>query len=306
MVALEVSNLTKSFGKINALKGISFSVEEGTIFGFLGPNGAGKTTTIRIILGLLKPDQGYVKIFGQPVNENTKKDIGVVLETPGVYEGLTAKENLEYFGQLYEFPVSKLQSHINELLEMVSLKERGNDLVRGFSKGMKQKLALARALLNRPKILILDDPTAGLDPSSQSEIREILLDLSKKEGTTVFLSSHNLDEVERVCSYVGLLHKGELLALDKTKDLKDKFSNPNLNIITTGFVHLGFLEQELSKLDFVKSYRIEQNKIQLLLTEETDAVKVIAFLAKKEIGILEAKLEKSSLIEIFQLLTKER
>jgi len=203
--ALEFREVHKSLGGKLILRGISFSVYVGDVFGYLGPNGAGKTTTIRVLLDLLPPDGGEVRLFGRPSDPEARRRIGFVLENDGLFDGLTAAENLVLFARLYGVSRPK----VGELLELVGLGGKEGDRVGTFSKGMRQRLALARALLHDPELLVLDEPTAGLDPTGQMEVRELIRELAGG-GKTVFLSSHNLDEVERLCNRIALIHHGEI------------------------------------------------------------------------------------------------
>lgn len=213
-MALEFREVRKSLGGREILRGISFSVFMGDVFGYLGPNGAGKTTTIRVLLDLLPPDGGEVRLFGRPADPLARRRIGFVLENDGLFDGLTAEENLRLFARLYGVP----RTRVGELLELVGLSGRERERVGTFSKGMRQRLALARALLHDPELLVLDEPTAGLDPMGQMEVRELIRELSRR-GKTVFLSSHNLDEVERLCNRIALIHHGEIRLQGEVREL---------------------------------------------------------------------------------------
>ncbi len=227
---IEIQNLTKDFNGKTVLNGISFEVEEGEIFGYLGPNGAGKTTTLRIILGLLKPTTGEVLVMGKNLgdDEEQRKRVGVVLESDGLYDRLTAYDNLDYYAQLYG--ISDRKGRLKQLLEFVELYERRNDKVGDFSTGMKRKLALARSLIHEPDILFFDEPSIGLDPEAQRMVRDLILRLSKEEKRTVFLNSHDLDEVQRICTRIAILQKGKLKAYDTVENLRRKFSKPVVEI----------------------------------------------------------------------------
>ncbi|MGY4707557.1 ABC transporter ATP-binding protein [Candidatus Bipolaricaulota sp. J31] len=203
--AIALRGVRKALGGREVLRGITVEVQRGDVFGYLGPNGAGKTTTIRVLLGLLEPDSGEVLIFGERAGPRARARLGFVLESDGLFDGLTAVENLELFARLYRVK----RPRIGELLELVGLSREGRERAGRFSRGMRQRLALARALLHDPEILVLDEPTAGLDPSGQMELRELLRELAAA-GKTVFFSSHNLDEVERLCNRIALIHRGEI------------------------------------------------------------------------------------------------
>jgi ABC-2 type transport system ATP-binding protein len=189
---LSLSRVSKRLGSRTVLKEVSFDVERGDIFGYLGPNGAGKTTSIRVLLGLFRPDEGKASLLGRDVSiDETRKRIGFVLESDGLYDNLDAIDNLAYYGSIYG--VAQPLTRIDEVLTLVNLKDRGREKISAYSRGMRQRLALARALLHNPDILILDEPTAGVDPTGQIEVRELMLDMARKQGKTILFSSHNLD-----------------------------------------------------------------------------------------------------------------
>ena len=206
---IDAENLTKKFGAITAVDRVSFHIDEGEVFGFLGPNGAGKTTTIRMLCCLISKTSGEASIAGYKVGEpadslEIRKMIGLVPDNVGLYNELTAYENLDFYGKLYECPLSKRKENIEHFLKLLDLWDKKDIAAGTFSKGMKQKLALARALIHEPKILFLDEPTANLDPESSKTVRDFILEL-KKEKRTIFLNTHNLDEAQRICDRIGIL-----------------------------------------------------------------------------------------------------
>jgi len=219
---IETQGLTKRFDGVTAVDSLTLSVEEGEVFGFLGPNGAGKTTTMRMLTCLVSKTSGEAKIGGYEVGSRDsakiRKMIGVLPETVGLYEDLSAYKNLDFYGRLYECPEGPRKANIQNLLTKLGLWERRNSPVGTFSKGMKQKVAVARALLHDPKVVFLDEPTANLDPESSSVIRNLILEM-KREGRTVFINTHNLDEAQRVCDRVGIM-KTRLLALGTPETLR--------------------------------------------------------------------------------------
>jgi ABC-2 type transport system ATP-binding protein len=209
---VEVDRLSKDFGKVRALDSVSFSVAEGEVFGFLGPNGAGKTTTIRILLGLLHPDGGTARIGGHDCwDDHTRAAplFGATLEQPGLYGYLSGRDNLRQFARMLG-PIDERQ--ITDLLALVGMTERGDDRVKRYSMGMRQRLALAQALLGKPRLLVLDEPTNGLDPNGIHGLRILLRRLATEQGLTIFFSSHLLSEVEELCDRVVVLHRGEVRA----------------------------------------------------------------------------------------------
>jgi ABC-2 type transport system ATP-binding protein len=216
---VEVDRLSKGFGKVRALDSVSFHVAEGEVFGFLGPNGAGKTTTIRILLGLLHPDGGTAKIGGHDCwgdHARAAPLFGATLEQPGLYGYLTGRDNLRQFARMLG-PVDERQ--ITDLLALVGMTERGDDKVKRYSMGMRQRLALAQALLGKPRLLVLDEPTNGLDPNGIHGLRILLRKLATEQGLTIFFSSHLLSEVEELCDRVVVLHRGEVRAAGPLSEL---------------------------------------------------------------------------------------
>jgi ABC-type multidrug transport system ATPase subunit/glutathione peroxidase-family protein len=209
---IEVRGLTKSYGSFKAVDQLDLDVYHGDVFGFLGPNGAGKSTTIRMLLTLIKPDSGEIRVFGKELHEHRSSilsRIGCIVEKPDFYKFLSARKNLEVLAQYNKVRLSKTK--IDELLEFVGLKGRGDDAVKGYSHGMKQRLGLAQALLHDPDLIILDEPTTGLDPQGIIDIRNLILYLSKEKGKTIFLSSHILHELELVASRMAILNKGKMV-----------------------------------------------------------------------------------------------
>lgn len=217
---IEVKGLTKRYKNLTAVNNLDLNVYKGDVFGFLGPNGAGKSTTIRMLLTLIKPTAGEIKIFGKPLNSNRSeilRKIGAIVEKPDFYLYLSAYKNLELLGKLYKADTS--EKHIMELLETVGLANRRDSKVKTFSHGMKQRLGLAQALLHDPELIILDEPTTGLDPQGMKEIRELIIMLSKEKGKTVFLSSHILREVELITNRMIIINKGTTQIEGKVSDL---------------------------------------------------------------------------------------
>lgn len=216
---IEVKGLSKKFGKLTAVNNLDLNVYRGDVFGFLGPNGAGKSTTIRMLLSLIRSNSGSIKIFGKPLKSNRKeilKNIGAIVEKPDFYLYLTAYKNLELLGKISGEKISS--KRIFEMLELVGLIERAESKVKTFSHGMKQRLGIAQSLLHDPELIILDEPTTGLDPQGMKEIRDLILRLSK-EGKTIFLSSHILREVELIATRMIIIDKGETKIEGKVNDL---------------------------------------------------------------------------------------
>ena len=222
---IEVKDLQRAFGDHNAVDGMTFTVESGEVFGLLGPNGAGKTTTVRLLNGILPPSAGSTRVFGMDPStqgEAVRRRTGVLTETPALYERLSARDNLEFFGTLHEIDPSALHARVDEMLEFFALTARGDDKVETYSKGMKQRLALARALIHKPPLLFLDEPTSGLDPEAAQQVDDLIADLGRTDGQTVILATHNLLEAQRLCDRVAIMNQGKILALGSLDELSRK------------------------------------------------------------------------------------
>jgi len=230
MPVLEVNSLFKNYGKVQALKGISFFAEEGEIFGLIGPNGAGKTTTLRIISTLLTPSGGEVKVLGLDVQKDAskvRKFISYLPEEAGAYRNLRGIDYLKLMAQLYSDNKKEAEMMVSRAIEIANLGDRIYSKVSTYSKGMTRKLLLARALMHEPKLAILDEPTSGLDVLNAHEIRKIIKDFAK-EGKTVLLSSHNMLEVEYLCDRVAFIHEGQIVEQGRPEELKKKYGVKNL------------------------------------------------------------------------------
>lgn len=223
-VIVKLTDIEKYYGDIHALKGISLEVKKGEIFGYLGPNGSGKTTTIKLILGLNQPSFGQIAVFGNDPYPSTKDNlqnrfrIGFMLEFDGLYEKLTGLENLLFWASLYNINKEIAYQKANELLQQVKLDERKDDIVKNYSYGMKKRLALIRALLVEPELLVLDEPTLGVDPESRYIIRDIIKFLAN-EGKTIFFSSHDLVEVQKICSQIAIISNGKIILKDSLNNI---------------------------------------------------------------------------------------
>lgn len=219
---ISVSNLSKKFDAVQALKGISFNIKQGEFFGLLGPNGAGKTTTISIMSTILEPDEGSVNISGFDFKKNPtecKKTIGVVPQEIALYNELSAYDNLMFWGSLYDVPKGELKSYVDETLKLFGLYERKYDKVKTYSGGMKRRINIASALLHKPKILFMDEPTVGIDPQSRNLIFEVVEKLHK-EGMTIVYTTHYMEEAERFCDRIGIIDNGKIIAQGTLEELK--------------------------------------------------------------------------------------
>ncbi len=225
---IELKNLTKQFGTFTAVENITLTVKSGDIFGFLGHNGAGKTTTINMLTTLLKPTKGHASIAGfNVINKpmDVRKNIGYVPENIRLYDTLTGYENLEFFAQLSG--INQPKNIINDTLQFLQATSFAHKKIRELSKGMLQRIGLAQAILHKPKVLFLDEPTSGLDPLGVKQLREIILRLNKEEGTTIFMNTHLLSEVTKICKTIGVLNHGKLIYTDNLENTLKRFQNEN-------------------------------------------------------------------------------
>ncbi|MFA5605474.1 MAG: ABC transporter ATP-binding protein, partial [Dehalococcoidales bacterium] len=272
---IETNNLTRKFGDRLAVDNLNLTAEEGKILGFLGPNGAGKTTTMRMLAGLISPTSGYAVVDGirpDKEAERVHEIIGILTETPGFYNNLSAQRNLEYFAGFYN--LSDASAQIEKYLKLMELWERKSDKVGTFSKGMKQRLAITRALIHRPKILFLDEPTSGLDPEVSQEVRGLIQNLSR-EGYTIILSTHNLSEAEQLCHRIAVI-RSALVTLDTPANLRKRLFK-HQTMIKLEEIDENLI-QAISKLDYVNKHSREENT---LLIELADPSKHQADLIKK-------------------------
>jgi len=261
---IDAQNLTKRFGEIQAVEGVSFSVEAGEVFGFLGPNGAGKTTTIRMLSALIAPTSGQAQVAGFQVgrqDHDIRRCVGILTESPGLYDGLSAERNLDFYANMYE--VVNIPEQVERYLRMLGLWERRHEPVSTFSKGMRQKLAIARALLHEPRVLFLDEPSSGLDPEMARLVRDFIGEL-KHQGRTIFLSTHNLDEADRLCDRIAVI-KSRLLALDTPKALRQKLYGRSVVFHLGG--DAGAYQGLINGFPFVQSITAIDNKLVLQIDE---------------------------------------
>ncbi|MGB5926173.1 MAG: ATP-binding cassette domain-containing protein [Dehalococcoidia bacterium] len=234
MDVIEASNIVKRFGELEAVKGVSFSVKEGEIFGFLGPNGAGKTTTINILCTLLKPTAGQAKVNGHDVikeRSQVRQSIGLVFQEPTLDDYLTAEQNLRFHGYAYGVPKNVLEPRLKELLEMMELWDRRKGKISTYSGGMKRRLEIARGLLHHPRVLFLDEPTLGLDPQTRHRIWDYIHDLRKRENLAIFMTTHYMDEAEN-CDRIAIIDYGQTVALDTLEKLKDGVGGDVISVKT--------------------------------------------------------------------------
>ncbi|AVQ38344.1 bacitracin ABC transporter ATP-binding protein [Clostridium botulinum] len=279
MEVLQVENIHKKIGKREIIKDVSFSVKEGDIFGFLGPNGAGKTTTIRMMVGLIAPTKGRIKIMGHDIQKErikALKNVGCIVENPDMYNDLTGMQNLKYYADLYG-DITK--ERINEVAELVGLKDRINDKVKKYSLGMKQRLGLGQAILSNPKLLILDEPTNGLDPIGMHEFREIVKDIAKKNNSAVFISSHILSEIEQMCDHFAIINKGSIKTIQAVSE-----ESSNIERLKISTNEIKKIQDVFSKLNFVRNINVEQNSIVVEISPKNFS-RIIKEIGKNDVNI---------------------
>jgi ABC-2 type transport system ATP-binding protein len=300
---ISLEHVNKELSGRSILKDVTLAVKQGDIFGYLGPNGAGKTTTIRIILGLLVANSGKVTMLGQDVRiDKVRKKIGFVLEADGLYDNLTAYANLIYYARLYDIP--KPAQKVDKMLKLVGLADRAQDKVGAYSKGMRQRLALARAMAPEPEVLILDEPTAGVDPTGQIEIRQLMLDMIHKEKKTILLSSHNLDEVQRICNRIALIHKGQIRLYGELEQFKREMGQGGLVIETAEIVPPTTLD-ELQKLPDVSVREQKDGVLILNIGKNVEVSTIVNLFASRGVKIEQVKKQEASLEDMYTAIVKE-
>jgi ABC-2 type transport system ATP-binding protein len=304
--AIQTSNLTRHFQTIRAVDHLSFEVPSGIVFGFLGPNGSGKTTTIRLLLGLLEPSRGRSEVLGYDTStqsDQIRQKCGAILEHHGLYERLSAEDNLEFYGRVWHISASDRQSRIKELLTHLDLWDRRKEITGTWSRGMKQKLAFARTLLHRPSLVFLDEPTAGLDPVAAAALREDLAGMAGREGLTVFLTTHNLAEAEKLCQHVAVIRQGKLLAIGSPETLRTQGSKPRLEIRGRSFSQA--LLTELRARTETASLIQSDHQLTIELKEVTDVYPLVNLVVQSGAQVEEVIKSKASLEDVFLTLMEE-
>lgn len=304
--AIRLEGLTRQFGSVRAVDQLSLEVPAGIVFGFLGPNGAGKTTTIRLLLGLLEPTSGSCQVLGfDSATQGTevRELCGALLEYNGLYEQLSAVENLEFYGRAYRMPAPDRQARIREMLTGIGMWERRNELVGKWSRGEKQKLALTRALLHRPPLVLLDEPTAGLDVMAAMEVRESLASLAAQQGVTVFLTTHNMAEAEKLCSLVAVIRHGSLAALGHPDHLRSRAGGSRLEIIGRNFTPAS-LDSLRARPDVITA-EASNGRLVIDLQQGGEAAPLVSLLVEAGAQVEEVHRGKATLEEAFVDLMEE-
>ena len=307
---IDTENLTRTFGNLTAVDNLNFHIEKGEVFGFLGPNGAGKTTTIRMLACLISPTKGTATVAGHDIHRDpfkVRQSVGILTENPSLYERLTAYENLNFFAEAYGInDAAERQKRIQELLEFFHLWERRNDKVAGFSKGMKQKLAIVRAIVHRPPVLFLDEPTAGLDPEAAKEIRDLIAELSQHEKCTILLSTHRLEDAEKLCWRVMIMNKGRCLLIGTPDELREKISP--CPVIQVGLVQVTpKIVAAVKANSYTKEVNVKQDEGTVLISVEDARIatpQIVGAIYEAKGQILSVNVLRPSLEEAYLRLIK--
>jgi ABC-2 type transport system ATP-binding protein len=305
-MAIRLDQLTRNFSTVRAVDHLSLEVPAGIIYGFLGPNGAGKTTTINLLLGLLEPTGGRAEVLGFDTHtqaDEIRSRCGALLEHTGLYEHLSAEDNLEFYGRINRLSAADRAARIKELLTRLGLWDRRNEKVGRWSKGMQQKLALARTMLHRPPLLLLDEPTAGLDVMAAVEVREDLSKLVAQEGVTVFLTTHNMAEAEKLCGEVAVIRSGKLIAVGQPDRLRAQTGGPRVEIVGRGFDDR--MLQQLHARPEVAGAWAHNHHLIINLREDADVAPLISQLVSAGAQVEEVRRGQASLEEVFVTLMEE-
>ncbi len=300
MKAIETRDLTKKFGSLMAVDHVNIGVEQGEVFGLLGPNGAGKSTIISMLCTILKPTSGTALVNGYDVvrdPSHVRKSIGIVFQDPSVDDRLTGRENLEMHADLYGVPEKEMKSQIEKVLDLVELSDRSNEFVRNYSSGMRRRLEIARSLVHTPKILFLDEPTIGLDPQSRDHIWSYIRELLKSEDLTIILTTHYMEEADRLCNRVAIIDHGQIVALDAPESLKEKLGGETITVTTRN--NPLFL-QKIQESGIARSVVIAGSEVKMTVeSAHTLLPKVMSIASSNKIFIESISLQEPQLDDVF-------
>jgi ABC-2 type transport system ATP-binding protein len=305
VLAISCESLSRSFGPVRAVDDLSLTVERGSVFALLGANGAGKTTTIHLLLGLLRPDHGRIEVAGlDPIGDGdrVRAKCGALLEHNGIYERLTVAENLEAFGRIARMTANERNARIAGLLGRLGLADRRNARAGTLSRGMKQKLAIARTLLHRPEIVFLDEPTAGLDPEAAVDLRDMIARLARDEGVTAFLNTHNLADAEKLATTIGIMRAGKLLAIGTPSELRSR--STSMVVITAQGLDQAMLDAV--HLDpNVLAASLHNGSMTIRLTDDGSAAPIVRALVERGAAIEEVRRNTADLEQAFLTIIRE-
>ena len=304
--AITTQNLTRDYGEVRALDRLSIEVPAGTIFGLLGPNAAGKTTVIRLLLGLVEPTEGEGTVLGFNIRKHgdeIRRRTGALFGHPGLYERLSAYDNLDYFARIWRMPEVSRRVRIETLMRHFGLWERRYEIVGAWGRGMQQKLAIARTLLHQPPVVFFDEPTAGLDTMAAAALRKELAALSRSEGVTIFLTTHNLAEAEQLCDSVGLMREGKLLTVGSPADLRRHSQSPQLEILGRG------IDEDvlalLRKRPEVEAAHATEGSLLIDLSGDVDTSPLVSLLVESGVDVQEVRRRTTTLESTFLALMEE-
>ncbi|KUL00914.1 MAG: Daunorubicin resistance ABC transporter ATPase subunit [Methanoculleus marisnigri] len=297
--AIHVNNLTKSFDGFTAVDGISFTIENGEIFGLLGPNGAGKTTTISMLATMQKPTSGTATVNGHDIvtdEDNVRRSIGIVFQDQSLDEELTAYENMDFHGRLYRIGGEERRQRIDELLTLVELEDRKDDLVKTYSGGMRRRLEIARGLLHEPKVLFLDEPTLGLDPQTRNHLWEYIARLNEEKGITIILTTHYMEEADRLCDRVAIIDRGTIVALDTVENLKASIGG---DVVTIASVDPGAIAGLLAA-PWISGIECHDGLVTIRLQDADQHIPgIVTAIHQKGIGITSLSVHKPTFEDVF-------
>lgn len=307
MSIIETENLTRKFNGLVAVDNVNFEVEEGEIFGFLGPNGAGKTTTIKMLITLLRPTSGTAKVVGFDIikeRNRVRECIGVVFQEPALDTELTGKENLDFHARMYGLSRAEREKRIVDVLQLVDLTDKADVLVKKYSGGMKRRLEIARGLMHYPKVLFLDEPTLGLDTQTRNAIWSYIKRLNKEEGTTIFLTTHYMEEADYLSDRAAIIDHGKLLVVDKPEELKNKVGKDLINLKCS---NIDSLKKILEKEEWVENIKIVDSSLFLSVRHGEEKIPNIIEIAQStNIKITSIELHKPTLDDVFLYYTGRR
>lgn len=302
-IAIQVTDLTKIFSDLTAVNHISFEITQGEIFGLLGPNGAGKTTTLSMLSTMQKPTSGFAAVQGRDIQKDedgVRKAIGIVFQDQSLDEELTARENMDFHGRLYRLPPEIRRQRIDELLQLVELHDRKDDLVKTFSGGMRRRLEIARGLLHHPSVLFLDEPTLGLDPQTRNHLWKYIATLSKEKNITIILTTHYMEEADRLCDRIAIIDHGTIIALDSPQNLKDGIGGDIITIQTPDY---DTVAQVLTG-SWIDQVELHNDEVRIHLhNAEQHISDIITLLSQHQIPIHSVSVHKPTLEDVFLAFT---
>jgi len=300
LTIIKTDQLTKKFNELTAVDNVSFEVKKGEIFGFLGPNGAGKTTTIKMLTTLLNPTNGSAEIAGYDIikkRDDVRYNIGVVFQEPALDTELTGQENLDFHARMYSLDREKRKNRIKEVLKLVDLQDKKDVLVKNYSGGMKRRLEIARGLMHYPTVLFLDEPTLGLDAQTRRAIWEYIKKMNKEEGTTIFLTTHYMDEADFLCDRIGIIDRGKILVINSIENLKNSVGN---DVITLTCSNMSKLVTRLKKESWIKKVKQHDSSLTLGVERGDEKIPIIIEIAQSlNIKIKSISVRKPTLDDVF-------